>query len=101
MAAAFATFVAAVINIWAMNKTGAHPTKGAITNGIINAFILSITIVVVAIPEGLPLAVTISLAHSTKKMYSDQCFIRILAACETMVSVCESKYAKVSCLFYF
>ena len=40
--------------------------------GIINAFILGVTIVVVAIPEGLPLAVTIALAYSTKKMYADK-----------------------------
>ena len=85
MFAAFATFVAAVINIWAANKTGAPPTKTAIVNGFLNAFILSVTIIVVAIPEGLPLAVTIALAYSTKKMYADQCFIRVLAACETMV----------------
>ena len=47
-----------------------------------------------AIPEGLPLAVTISLAYSTKKMYQDQCFIRILSACETMgnaTTVCSDK----------
>ena len=86
MLAAFLTFLAGVINIWAMNKTGGEPSKQDITNGVINAFILSVTIVVVASPEGLPLAVTISLAYSTKKMYADQCFIRVLAACETMVS---------------
>lgn len=33
-------------------------------NGVLNAFILGITIIVVAVPEGLPLAVTISLAYS-------------------------------------
>jgi Ca2+ transporting ATPase len=33
-------------------------------NGLLNAFILGVTIVVVAVPEGLPLAVTISLAYS-------------------------------------
>jgi magnesium-transporting ATPase (P-type) len=32
---------------------------------IINFFILGITVIVVAIPEGLPLAVTLSLAFST------------------------------------
>jgi P-type Ca2+ transporter type 2C len=40
------------------------------------------------------LAVTISLAFSTKKMYEDQCFIRILAACETMgnaTNICSDK----------
>lgn len=33
-------------------------------DGIINAIIVGITIIVVAVPEGLPLAVTISLAYS-------------------------------------
>jgi len=43
-----------------------HDSWDAITvlNGILNAFILAITIIVVAVPEGLPLAVTISLAYS-------------------------------------
>lgn len=35
---------------------------------IVNYFIIGITVVVVAIPEGLPLAVTLSLAFSTKQM---------------------------------
>ena len=39
----------------------------------------------VAVPEGLPLAVTISLAYSMKKMMKDNNFVRVLAACETMV----------------
>lgn len=40
---------------------------------------------VVAVPEGLPLAVTISLAYSMKKMMKDNNFVRVMAACETMV----------------
>lgn len=62
--------------------------------GVIEAFILAVTVVVVAIPEGLPLAVTISLAYSTKKMYNDQCFIRQASACETMgnaTTICSDK----------
>ncbi len=51
---------------------------------ILHAFILSVTIVVVAVPEGLPLAVTISLAFFTKKMLNDNNLIRELSACETM-----------------
>jgi P-type Ca2+ transporter type 2C len=77
-----------VISIWARHH-GKH-----ILDRLIEAFILSVTIVVVAIPEGLPLAVTISLAYSTKKMYQDQCFIRVLAACETMgnaTNICSDK----------
>ncbi len=37
-------------------------------NGPIQFFLYSVTIIVVAVPEGLPLAVTISLAYSMKKM---------------------------------
>merc|ERR1719281_135027 len=60
----------------------------------LDAFIICITIVVVAIPEGLPLAVTISLAYSTKKMLKDNNLIRVLAACETMgnaTNICSDK----------
>ena len=35
---------------------------------VIDAFLLAITIIVVAVPEGLPLAVTIALAYSVNKM---------------------------------
>ena len=88
MAFAFGTFIALVISIW----TVGHGEN--VVTSIINAFIMGITIVVVAIPEGLPLAVTISLAYSTKKMYVDQCNIRVLAACETMgnaTNICTDK----------
>jgi len=88
LGAATATFIALIINIWARNNG-----EDAI-NSCISAFILAVVIVVVAIPEGLPLAVTIALAYSTKKMYNDQCFIRVLAACETMgnaTNICSDK----------
>ena len=45
---------------------------------------ISITILVVAIPEGLPLAVTLSLAFSVNKMMKDNNLVRRLQACETM-----------------
>lgn len=47
-------------------------------------FLIAITILVVAIPEGLPLAVTLSLAVSVSKMMEDKCLVRQLASCETM-----------------
>lgn len=43
---------------------------------IIEFVILAVTVVVVAIPEGLPLAVTLSLAFSVKKMLYDQNLVR-------------------------
>lgn len=51
---------------------------------MLNFFIIGITVVVVAIPEGLPLAVTLSLAYSVKKMLTDKNLVRKLQACETM-----------------
>nr|XP_023915424.1 calcium-transporting ATPase 2, plasma membrane-type-like isoform X2 [Quercus suber] len=57
-------------------------------------FAIAITIVVVAVPEGLPLAVTLSLAFAMKKMMNDKALVRHLAACETMGSstcICSDK----------
>ncbi|KAJ3222587.1 hypothetical protein HDU81_009800 [Chytriomyces hyalinus] len=70
--------------------------KGAvkIANDVINLFIIAITLVVVAVPEGLPLAVTISLAHATLKMLKDNNLVRHLKACETMgnaTTICSDK----------
>jgi len=56
----------------------------ALLKEIVRFFIISITIVVVAIPEGLPLAVTISLAYSVGKMKDENCLVRRLDASETM-----------------
>jgi P-type E1-E2 ATPase len=60
----------------------------------IRYFILGITIVVVAVPEGLPLAVMISLAYSVRKMLEDANFVKRLASCETMGganNICSDK----------
>ena len=57
-------------------------------------FIIGITIVVVAVPEGLPLAVMISLAFSVKKMLKDKNFVKRLASCEIMGganNICSDK----------
>ena len=51
---------------------------------ILDYFIIGVAIVVMAIPEGLPLAVTLSLAFSVKKMLKDKNLVRKLQACETM-----------------
>lgn len=53
---------------------------------LITFFIVGVSIVVVAVPEGLPLAVTISLAFSMRRMMKDNNFVRELMACETMGS---------------
>ena len=56
--------------------------------------IASITIVVVAVPEGLPMAVTLALAFATNRMLKDNNLVRVLASCETMgrvTSICTDK----------
>ncbi|KAF0921980.1 hypothetical protein E2562_020665, partial [Oryza meyeriana var. granulata] len=61
---------------------------------ILDHFAVAVTIVVVAVPEGLPLAVTLSLAFAMKKMMHDKALVRQLAACETMGSatvICSDK----------
>ncbi|XP_076447724.1 plasma membrane calcium-transporting ATPase 2-like isoform X3 [Babylonia areolata] len=57
-------------------------------------FIIGVTVLVVAVPEGLPLAVTLALAYSVKKMMNDNNLVRHLDACETMgnaTAICSDK----------
>lgn len=51
---------------------------------LLSNIITALTIVVVAVPEGLPLSVTIALAYSMSQMVKDKTIVRHLAACETM-----------------
>uniref|UniRef100_A0A803M9R6 Calcium-transporting ATPase n=1 Tax=Chenopodium quinoa TaxID=63459 RepID=A0A803M9R6_CHEQI len=63
-------------------------------DGVIEIFTIAVTIVVVAVPEGLPLAVTLTLAYSMRKMMADKALVRRLSACETMGSattICSDK----------
>lgn len=54
---------------------------------IVDYFATAVTILVVAVPEGLPLAVTLSLAFAMKKLMDERALVRHLSACETMGSV--------------
>jgi calcium-translocating P-type ATPase len=61
---------------------------------IISFLIQGITVVVVAVPEGLPLAVTLALAFAVRKMTLDNNLVRHLDACETMgnaTTICSDK----------
>ncbi|KAJ8447578.1 hypothetical protein Cgig2_031191 [Carnegiea gigantea] len=67
---------------------------GKAVEGVIRIFTIAVTIVVVAVPEGLPLAVTLTLAYSMRKMMADKALVRRLSACETMGSattICSDK----------
>ena len=60
----------------------------------LDILIVAITVIVVAVPEGLPLAVTLALAFATTRMLKENNLVRALRACETMgnaTTICSDK----------
>ena len=67
------------------------PQKG---QQFIQILIISVVVLVIAVPEGLPLAVTLALAYATSRMLKDRNLVRVLKACETMgnaTCICSDK----------
>src|SRR5574344_1228405 len=58
-----------------------------IINVILNYFMMSVTLIVMAVPEGLPMTVTLSLALNMRRMLKSNNLVRKLHACETMGAV--------------
>lgn len=74
-----------------LNRLEGGDKKG---QAFLQIFIVAVTIVVVAVPEGLPLAVTLALAFATTRMLKDNNLVRLLKACETMgnaTTICSDK----------
>ena len=73
---------------------GSHQNASEKGQQFMQILIVSVTIVVVAVPEGLPLAVTLALAYATTRMLKDNNLVRVLKACETMgnaTTICSDK----------
>lgn len=92
-AAALLLFIVSFIEflVRLRSNTGTPSQKG---QQFLNLFIIAVTVVVVAIPEGLPLAVTLALAFATTRMLKDNNLVRILKSCETMgvaTTICSDK----------
>ena len=51
---------------------------------VLQTLMIAVTLVVVAVPEGLPMAVTLSLAYSMRRMLKTNNLVRKMHACETM-----------------
>lgn len=92
---AVATFVVSMIR-WGVRA--AQEGKIEDKTEVLDFFIDSVTIVVVAIPEGLPLAITLGLAFAMRKMMKDNNLVRRLEACETMGSATQLNADKTGTL---
>lgn len=55
-----------------------------IVNDCLQFLMIAVALIVVAVPEGLPMAVTLALAYSMKKMASENNLIKKMHACETL-----------------
>ncbi|KAG8971302.1 hypothetical protein FRB90_010532, partial [Tulasnella sp. 427] len=87
-------FLALLIRFFVHLKT--DPSRSANTKAMefVNILIIAVTIIVVAVPEGLPLAVTLALAFATKRMTKEMLLVRVLGSCEIMANasvVCTDK----------
>ena len=54
---------------------------------VLNYFMMAVTLIVMAVPEGLPMAVTLALALNMRRMLKSNNLVRKLHACETMGAV--------------
>ena len=63
-----------------------HPVLDWLSFGsyLLSTAMIAVTVIVVAVPEGLPMSVTLSLAMSMKRMLANNNLVRKMHACETM-----------------
>ncbi|KAM5350407.1 hypothetical protein ACJ41O_006912 [Fusarium nematophilum] len=76
------------------NLPGDDRTATDKASSFMDILIVAVTIIVVAVPEGLPLAVTLALAFATTRMLKENNLVRVLRACETMgnaTAICSDK----------
>jgi Ca2+-transporting ATPase len=93
-AAGILLFAALMIRFFVQLGTNPNRTADEKAREFIQNLVISVTLVVVAIPEGLPLAVTLALAFATKRMTKQNLLVRLLGSCETMANatvVCTDK----------
>ncbi|KAK2608535.1 hypothetical protein QQS21_002881 [Conoideocrella luteorostrata] len=75
-------------------KGMANPTPSNKAEDFFRILILSITVVIITVPEGLALNVTVALAFATTRMLRDNNLVRLIRSCEVMgnaTSVCSDK----------
>jgi calcium-translocating P-type ATPase, PMCA-type len=82
----YAIAVLVVIGRLLLYFKGLHTSFDWIAFGgyLLNTIMIAITVIVVAVPEGLPMSVTLSLAYSMRSMMKTNNLVRRMHACETM-----------------
>ncbi|TLS30659.1 hypothetical protein PpBr36_03935 [Pyricularia pennisetigena] len=73
---------------------GSSKTSAALAMEFFKTLILAVTVVVVTVPEGLALAVTLGLAFATSRMLKDKNLVRMIRSCEVMgnaTCICSDK----------
>lgn len=81
----FVLFFAMVIGAFSMIHAGADSaTWSLLLAHTLKTLMVAVTLIVVAVPEGLPMAVTLSLAYSMSRMLKTNNLVRKMHACETM-----------------
>ncbi len=95
--AALAVFAVGVIFGLGFNLIASTPSDwlpGAVANQFLQFFMIAVTIIVVAVPEGLPMSVTLSLAYSMRRMTATNNLVRRMSATETVGAatvICSDK----------
>lgn len=78
-------FFAMIIGAFAMlNGSADSAAWSLLLTHTLNTLMVAVTLIVVAVPEGLPMAVTLSLAYSMSRMLKTNNLVRKMHACETM-----------------
>lgn len=81
-------FFVMVIGAFAMIHSGADSTAWSLLlSHTLKTLMVAVTLIVVAVPEGLPMAVTLSLAYSMRRMLKTNNLVRKMHACETMGAI--------------
>lgn len=72
------------ISVWFVSNDFANIEWMQFISYLLQSCMLAVTLIVVAVPEGLPMAVTLSLAYSMRRMLKTSNLVRKMHACETM-----------------
>lgn len=77
------TFAALTVKLLLFSPVAEMPVMDILSH-LLNYFMVAVTLIVVSVPEGLPMSVTLSLALSMNRMLKTNNLVRKMHACETM-----------------